>query len=410
MAGRRGEMPAVGSRKSSLDFTGPVDARRSSNGRNGPFSKVMGVFKQFDANRDGTIDRQELRFLMSMLDSKWTDARSDAMFEAIDVNKDGKIQFEELLRWTFSGRIGGKEQPAFRELVDLDSEVRSLVVVEVRSADGEVVFGPEELLGSMTIAQLRRRVRSKADLPVGCLVQGESILRDSLELGVYAQGPCLDVTIVESVLSLVPKACMDELKELGVIDKIGGKRCIRLGVSEPADGAETLLRKGENDREFVLMEDGRLMAKEVRFRWHRYLSTGKMARRWHYGIAEGTFSLLDPESCHVEVNWRGWAEATGEDEEGNLSVDEAMQPWKARMMDLDRPPEPLHLLPSSSNQINVLFAARDWAQPEKENTGLNAMSDPRDGIAIPALDEGGLDELDMDASNLTYWQHGRLLG
>jgi len=401
-------MSAVSSRK-QVDLAGP---RQRATHTNEPFDKAMGVFTRFDSNKDGTIDRKELRFLMHMLDPKWTEARSDAIFEAIDVNKDGRIQFEELLRWTFSGHTAGRDQPAFRELVDLDSEVKGLVVVEVKTAAGETVFGPEELLGSMTVAQLRRKVRSKASIPVGCLMHGESILRDSFELGVYSHGPCLDLHIVEDALSLLSKACMKELKELGVIEKMDGKTCIRLGLSDPVESSSPSKQKGENMREFVLMQDGRLLAKELRFRWSRGASAGKTARSWHYGIAEGSFSLLDPTTCHVDVTWRGWAEAAGEDKEGGKSVEESLQPWEAMMADSDDPPEPRHLLPSSSNQINVLFVARQCEKAGKEITGI--LSKPpgcsMDGIAIPCIDEGELDELEMDAANLPYWQHGKTIG
>jgi len=371
----------------------------------------MSVFKQFDANKDGAIDRIELRFLLNMLDSKWTDERADAVFEAIDVNKDGRIQFEELLRWTFSG---GKqeEQSSFRELVDLEDSVRSLVVVEVLAQDGTSVFGPEEVLGSMTVAQLRRRVRSKANVPVGCLLHGgETILRDSLNLGVYARGPSLELTMVEDTLSLLPEACTRELRELGVLEQFEGKTCIRLGLSEPADGVTGLMRKGDNDREFALVADGRLMAKEFRHRWHRSVATGKTRRSWHYGIAEGSFTLLDPATCHVEISWRNWAEASGEDEEG-LRVHEVLQPWEARMLDdQERPPVPDHILPTKGGQVNVLFVARNWAaENEKESSGILNMTHPQGGIAIPCVDEGVLTELDMNSSNLAYWLQGKEVG
>ena len=53
----------------------------------------------------------------------------------MDANGDGAIQLEELLRWVFSG--GGQERPVFRELLELNSEVQPLVVVEVRDLEGE---------------------------------------------------------------------------------------------------------------------------------------------------------------------------------------------------------------------------------------------------------------------------------
>eukprot|EP00929_Paragymnodinium_shiwhaense_P052317 TRINITY_DN26216_c0_g1_i1.p1 TRINITY_DN26216_c0_g1~~TRINITY_DN26216_c0_g1_i1.p1 ORF type:complete len:163 (+),score=24.32 TRINITY_DN26216_c0_g1_i1:218-706(+) len=64
--------------------------------------KVMATFDSFDINHDGAIDRNEMRYLLQALDKKlWTDSMVDDIFKSIDVNGDGKLQFEEFLSWVF---------------------------------------------------------------------------------------------------------------------------------------------------------------------------------------------------------------------------------------------------------------------------------------------------------------------
>jgi len=372
-----------------------------------PFNKAMSVFKRFDTNKDGKIDRTELRLIMHTLDSKWTADRVDALFKAIDVNKDGYIQFEELLRWTFAGQ--GQEQPAFRQAVSLDEEVRGLVVIEVRQAAGETVFGPEELLGTLTVGQLRRKVRARAGIPVGCLCFGDTILRDSMEVGVYAVGPTMDLTMVEDAFSMLSEACCRELQELGALRKFDGRSCIRVGGSGLTDSVDMRLQ-GDHEREFMLLADGSLLAKEYRYTWRLEESSGQVRRSWSYAIAEGSFSILDPGTCHVELHWRSWAAREGQDDTGLPPTTEILKPWEAQLKEEDdiSTTAPHHLLPSKAGQANVLFIARDWLLVSKDAQGRRNIQKyhPLAGLPMPGIDEGVLDDLEMDASNLAYWCHG----
>jgi len=69
----------------------------------GSLEHVTTVFQHFDRNGDGVIQREELVQVLRLLDGdSWTDERIDELVIAADANRDGKIQFDEFLKWVFS--------------------------------------------------------------------------------------------------------------------------------------------------------------------------------------------------------------------------------------------------------------------------------------------------------------------
>eukprot|EP00415_Alexandrium_ostenfeldii_P002112 UN2112 len=64
---------------------------------------VSSVFQHFDRNGDGVIQREEFVHVLQLLGGEsWTDERIDELLAAADANRDGKIQFDEFLKWVFS--------------------------------------------------------------------------------------------------------------------------------------------------------------------------------------------------------------------------------------------------------------------------------------------------------------------
>jgi hypothetical protein len=63
----------------------------------------MTVFRKFDINRDGVIEKAELAKVMARLDpGYWTSENTDAFFSAADLNGDSLIDYEELVKWMFA--------------------------------------------------------------------------------------------------------------------------------------------------------------------------------------------------------------------------------------------------------------------------------------------------------------------
>ena len=61
------------------------------------------MFKKYDADSSGAIDKSELANLCKDLGVPLDDAQLDAAIEDLDVNKDGVIDLNEFSKWWFSG-------------------------------------------------------------------------------------------------------------------------------------------------------------------------------------------------------------------------------------------------------------------------------------------------------------------
>lgn len=64
-------------------------------------AEVVSIFRKFDKNHDGYIDEEELSSILTSLNPRWTGDKIHKLIQAADVNKDGKIDFQELLTWIF---------------------------------------------------------------------------------------------------------------------------------------------------------------------------------------------------------------------------------------------------------------------------------------------------------------------
>mmetsp|Transcript_52710 Transcript_52710/g.171398 ORF Transcript_52710/g.171398 Transcript_52710/m.171398 type:complete len:825 (-) Transcript_52710:334-2808(-) len=78
-------------------------ATQGSRRRDSDLDGVLTVFKTYDGDNSGALDREELKHVLQMLDPVlWTDAKVDKLMKTADRNCDGQIQFEEFLAWLFA--------------------------------------------------------------------------------------------------------------------------------------------------------------------------------------------------------------------------------------------------------------------------------------------------------------------
>ena len=58
----------------------------------------MEIFKEFDENSDGTINREELISALSQLDISLSVAEQEIFWLYIDIDGDGQFKYEEFVR------------------------------------------------------------------------------------------------------------------------------------------------------------------------------------------------------------------------------------------------------------------------------------------------------------------------
>eukprot|EP00930_Biecheleria_cincta_P019418 TRINITY_DN14824_c0_g1_i1.p1 TRINITY_DN14824_c0_g1~~TRINITY_DN14824_c0_g1_i1.p1 ORF type:complete len:963 (-),score=169.05 TRINITY_DN14824_c0_g1_i1:32-2920(-) len=61
------------------------------------------IFDEWDANKDGTISREEFKGMVnSLTDASWSDEQISKVFDAADADRNGRLDFTELLNWVWS--------------------------------------------------------------------------------------------------------------------------------------------------------------------------------------------------------------------------------------------------------------------------------------------------------------------
>lgn len=59
--------------------------------------ELQSAFKVFDKDKNGTIDKKELKKVLTSLGEKLKDSEVDEMFKAADIDSDGKIQYRGMI-------------------------------------------------------------------------------------------------------------------------------------------------------------------------------------------------------------------------------------------------------------------------------------------------------------------------
>jgi len=75
--------------------------------------ELLKTFQNLDINKDGVVTRSELAALMGELDYKvWTDAKVKVLMDQIDTNRDGIIEYDDLVAWAMSSSVVVKDKDA----------------------------------------------------------------------------------------------------------------------------------------------------------------------------------------------------------------------------------------------------------------------------------------------------------
>lgn len=82
---------------------------------------LRGIFNEFDLNHDNYIQKEELKSVMQKMGQAPTTEELNAMFEAADQDKDGKISFEEFVNIAKANPLSLSLKVVFEEL-DVDDD------------------------------------------------------------------------------------------------------------------------------------------------------------------------------------------------------------------------------------------------------------------------------------------------
>jgi hypothetical protein len=75
------------------------------------------VFKEFDTDDSGSIDRDELQAMMAKMGNPLSDEQVDVALKDLDQNGDGVVDFDEFAKWYFSGmRSYSKQTRALNQI------------------------------------------------------------------------------------------------------------------------------------------------------------------------------------------------------------------------------------------------------------------------------------------------------
>jgi Ca2+-binding EF-hand superfamily protein len=122
-------------------------------------AEIAELFKQHDANQDGTIDEAELTAVMSGIGFSEEDCKK--MFAEADMNQDGVIKYEEFLAWVFSGDAEGEapaeesDAPFMKEAFRLMSKgILEMADAAMEGGDPEAAMAKEEAMQAQFVELL----------------------------------------------------------------------------------------------------------------------------------------------------------------------------------------------------------------------------------------------------------------
>jgi len=85
--------------------------------------EILKAFQAFDKNGDGTVSREELTALLQTLDKKaWTERKITALLRAVDKDHNGKIDYDEFVRWMMATASTDKDRKAVMSASELQSQ------------------------------------------------------------------------------------------------------------------------------------------------------------------------------------------------------------------------------------------------------------------------------------------------
>lgn len=157
--GNRARTPSPG-RNPTTGSRSPSPRPRTSPARLVEAKDVTQVFRQFDANGDGRIDRKELAAVLYQLDPvKWTSRNATLLLMSVDRNNDGFVDYSEFVEWVAAD---GSEQTEFRSTTGMPRTRGELAALEEKRKADAQKGTQAELDTKKAVAAHRREIWTSA--------------------------------------------------------------------------------------------------------------------------------------------------------------------------------------------------------------------------------------------------------
>jgi len=98
---------------------------------------ALKLFKQYDRDGNGTIERIELETVLMALDKYWTRERVEILFHSLDINADGVLSYEEFVAWV-SGKGSAMQDLKQLKPANLLSAKAKISTSTLRKADAVI--------------------------------------------------------------------------------------------------------------------------------------------------------------------------------------------------------------------------------------------------------------------------------
>lgn len=116
---------------------------------------ILEAFKKFDEDGSGAISRDELAQMLKRIDEDiWDDEKIDNLLNEADANNDGKLSYEEFVKWLFTddeeGEFGSSGQKLYEATgtgTDIEAAKRTMSAIRKEAdADGDGKVDEDEIV------------------------------------------------------------------------------------------------------------------------------------------------------------------------------------------------------------------------------------------------------------------------
>lgn len=174
------------------------------------YEMVLEAFRRHDTNRNGTLDVREFHRLMTQIRPGWTQANTDRVFGAVDKDRSGEVESDELIAWLFGvpadrKNAARKGRNAMRRGRDPPPNAGPLVVIEFTCGAGNAEINVDRigqtLLKKLEGVSYKKTVQGSSNTISKVTARdGAIVFWDAATMMAYRDNPFMDMKTTEAWL------------------------------------------------------------------------------------------------------------------------------------------------------------------------------------------------------------------